>query len=175
MKYECVFEVENPSFLTACFNENLGRLHVYWKNVLQWILKIIDLATFVFNFCFLFLLYLKLPSCNLHFLVCFCYWPNSFIKGDEGGIFTKFPHRKPLLLFKIKIKQNSSCPSKEYNVVFKRFYQNIRVYHRGKKICIDQWMVKYYLLTKQVLSEQVWFVQNKGGGSAFICCWVTLF
>ena len=36
------------------------------------------------------------------------------MKGDEGGIFSKAPGQKPLLLLKIKIKQNTGCPSKEY-------------------------------------------------------------
>ena len=53
------------------------------------------------------------------------------MKGDEGDIFSKAPDQKPLLLFKIKIKQTPSCLSKEYNVVFKHFHQNIRACPRS--------------------------------------------
>ena len=47
------------------------------------------------------------------FLVWFCYWRNSFIKGDEGGIFSKASHWKTLFLLNMKIKQNPGCPNKE--------------------------------------------------------------
>ena len=117
----------------------------------------------------MFLLHLKLPSLNLHFSLCFCYWTNSFMKRDEGGIFSKFPDQKPLLLFEIKVKQNPRCPSKEYKGIFKHFHQNIRAYHRSKKICIDQWLVKWCILgriwAKRGVSEWVWFVPNTGVGS----------
>ena len=62
---------------------------------------------------------------NLHFLVCSCYFwkdikvfscfklfsfwisrPNSFVKGDEGGIFSKTPEWKSFLLLTTKIKQS---------------------------------------------------------------------
>ena len=38
--------------------------------------------------------------------------PNSFMEGDEGGMFSKAPDWKPLFLLKIKIKQNPGCPNK---------------------------------------------------------------
>ena len=125
------------------------------------------------NFCsvfrfFLSLLHLKLLSWNLHFLVCFCYWPSSFMKGHEWGIFSKAPNWKPLFLIKIKIKQNLRCPNKEYNEDFKHFYQNIRTCPRSKISFIDQWLGKYCILgriwTKQGVGEQVWFVLNTVGG-----------
>ena len=47
------------------------------------------------------------------FLVYFCYWPNSFMKGNEGGIFSKAPEWRTLFLLKMKIKQNPDCPNKE--------------------------------------------------------------
>ena len=53
----------------------------------------------------------KVESCT--FLVCFCYWSNSFMKRDEGGIFSKAPDWKTLFLLKMKIKQNPGCPNKE--------------------------------------------------------------
>ena len=88
------------------------------------------------------------------------------MKGDEGGYFSKFPDGKPLLLCKIWIKQNPGCPNKEYNVDFKQFNQNIRAYHRGKKICIDQGLVKCYILgrtwAKRGVCEQIWFVPGVG-------------
>ena len=36
------------------------------------------------------------------------------MKGDEEGIFSKAPNRKPVFLLKIKIKQNPGCPVKEH-------------------------------------------------------------
>ena len=42
----------------------------------------------------------KVESCI--FLVYFCYWPNSFMKGDEGGIFSKAPDWKTLFLLKME-------------------------------------------------------------------------
>ena len=110
------------------------------------------------------------------FEMCFCYWSNSFMKGDKGGYFSKFPDWKPLLLFKIKTKQSPGCPNKESNVDFKRF----RAYHRGKKICIDQWLVKCCILGRTWaelgVGEQIWFYQvEELGGVAtpekFCRCW----
>ena len=55
------------------------------------------------------------------------------------------------------------------NAVFKHFHQNIRAYPRSKKICVDQWLVKYCTLgriwAKRGLGEQVWCVRNTGGES----------
>ena len=67
------------------------------------------------------------------FLNIFCYWQNSFMKGDGGRNFSKTPDRKLLLLLKIKIKQKPACRNKEYNVAFKHFHQNIRAYTRSWK------------------------------------------
>ena len=66
----------------------------------------------------------KVESCI--FLVCFCYWPNFFMKGDEGGIFSKASDWKTLVFLDMKIKQNPGSPPKNKNVVFKHFHQNIR-------------------------------------------------
>ena len=75
------------------------------------------------------------------------------MKGDEGGIFSNFPDRKPLFLLKIKVKQNPGCPNKEYNIVF----------------YIDQLLVKYCILTgiwtTRRVGEQVWFFPNTSGRS----------
>ena len=60
------------------------------------------------------LVILRVTKLKPAFLGCFCYWPNSFMKGDEGGIFSKAPDWKTLFLLKIKIKQNSGCPKKEW-------------------------------------------------------------
>ena len=62
----------------------------------------------------------------------FCYWPKSFMKGDEGDVFSKAPDWKPLFSLKIKMKQNPGCSNKEYNVIVKYFHQNTRVYLRSK-------------------------------------------
>ena len=48
------------------------------------------------------------------------------MEGDEGGIFSKTPEEKSLFSLKIKIKQNSGCPNKEYNAIFMHINQNIR-------------------------------------------------
>ena len=65
---------------------------------MQWILKIIESTTFVLTFVFCFCHTWSCVVKTFIFLVCLCYWPNSFMKGDEGGIFSKAPDRKPLLL-----------------------------------------------------------------------------
>ena len=98
--------------------------------------------------------------------MCFCYWPNFFMKGDKRGYFSKFPDWKHLFLFKMKIKQNPGCPNKEFKVDFKHFHQNIRVYHKSKKICISQWLVKCFILgrswAKRGVADQIWFVPDGG-------------
>ena len=122
------------SFLTACFCWKFRKTWFLLKKCIAMNPKIYWVNKFCFNFCFLFLLYLKLPSWNLHRLVDFCYWKemkNSFMKGDEGGNFSKVPDWKPLFLLKIKIKQKPACRNKEYNVAFKHFHQNIRAYPRS--------------------------------------------
>ena len=102
------------NFFTACF---------YWKIRKTWCLLIKCIAMnpknywankFSFNISCLFLLYLKFPSWKLHFLACFCYWPNFFIKEDEGTIFSEAPDWKTLFLLKTKIKQNPDCSNKEW-------------------------------------------------------------
>ena len=133
-------------------------------------------------------LYLELPF-KPTFLVCFCYfWKvkslNLFIfeylgkifpwKGNEIGIFSKAPDWIPLSLLKIKIKQNPGCPDKKYNAILEYIHHNIMAYPRSKKICIDQWLWKYYCLfgrvrTKQRVGKQVWFVPNIFGGSEGQC------
>ena len=35
------------------------------------------------------------------------------MEGNEGGIFSKAPDIKSLLLLKIKIRQNPGCPNKK--------------------------------------------------------------
>ena len=83
---------------------------------------------------------------NLNFVVCFSYFwkdklflvwnvfrPNSSMEGDERGIFSKAPDWKLLFLLKIKIKQNTVCTNKEYNVIFTHIHQNIVAYPRSKK------------------------------------------
>ena len=53
----------------------------------------------------------------------------------------------------------------EYNAIFQHIHQNIRVYPSSKKICIDQWLWKYYCIfgvvrAKESVSEQVWFAPD---------------
>ena len=59
--------------------------------------------------------------------------PISSMEGDEGDIFSKAPDWKLLFLLKIKNKQNSGCPNKEYNGILKHIHQNIWAYPRSKK------------------------------------------
>ena len=72
------------------------------------------------------------------FLAFFCYWPNSFMKGDKGGIFSKAPDWKTLFLL-IKIKENPDCPNKQWKCSLQHFHQNMRGY-------LDQWLEKYCIL-----------------------------
>ena len=63
---------------------------------------------------FLILVRHKIPKLKPAFFsvfFLFCYWTNSFMKGDDGGIFTKATDSKN---DKIKIKQNPGCPNKEW-------------------------------------------------------------
>ena len=66
------------------------------------------------------------------------------MEGDVGGIFSEAPDWKSLFLLKIKIKQNSGCPNKEYNAILQYIQyneydqlrwniMNIRAYLRSKK------------------------------------------
>ena len=94
---------------------------------------------------------------------------NSSMEGTEVGIFIKASAWIHLFLLKIKIQQNASYPRKEHNTIFKHIHQNIRAYPRSKKICIDQWLWKYYCLSRRVrakrdVGEQVWFVPNTCAG-----------
>ena len=87
------------------------------------------------------------------------------MKGDEGSIFSKAPDRKPLFLL------NPGCPNKEYNVVFKHFHQNIRVYPRSKKkhaLTNDWENIAYWEECEQVwfLPKTVWDKYRDLGGVA---------
>ena len=62
--------------------------------------------------------------------------------GDQGDSFSKAPDWKPLFLLKMKIKQNPASPNKKYNEIFKYIHEDVRIYPRNKKICIDQWLEK---------------------------------
>ena len=107
---------------------------------------------FFFFFCYTW-------SCLLEiciFLVFFCYWPNSFIKGDERDIFRKAPVWKPSFLCKIKIKQNPGYPNKEYNVVFKHFHQNIRAYRRSKTNLQWPMIGKVLHIGRNLSKERCW-------------------
>ena len=112
------------------FDEDSCCLYFWINQILKMIEPANSALTLAFCFCYT-------SSCTVKtciFLVCFCYWPNSFMKGNEGGISSKFLDWKSLLfLLKIKIKQNPGCPNKEYNVVFKHFHQNIKAYSRSFK------------------------------------------
>ena len=90
---------------------------------------------------------------------------NSSMEGKEVGIVSKSPDWIPLFLLKVKIKQSSDWPNKEYNAVLEHIHQNIMVYPRSKKICIDQWLWKYYCLFRRIqakpgVSKQVCFSLN---------------
>ena len=91
------------------------------------------------------------------------YISSSSIEVDEAIISSKAPDWKPLL--KIKIEQNLLCSNKEYNPIFKNIRQNSRVYTGVKKLCIYQWLGKYYCILGRIwarkgVGEQMWFVPN---------------
>ena len=73
---------------------------------------------------------------------------------------------------KIKNKIKTRCPKKEYDAIFEHFYHNIKAYRTCQKICIDQWLGKYFCLfagiqAKWGLGEQTRFdpitVEESGG------------
>ena len=118
------------NFFTACF---------YWKIRKTWCLLIKCIAIspknywankFCFNISCLFLLYLKFPSWKLHFLACFCYWPNF-----------EAPDWKTLFLLKIKIKQNPGCSNKEWKCSLQTLsseYEGLSGPMIGKKLHIGK-------------------------------------
>ena len=63
------------------------------------------------------------------------------MKEGKGGNFSKSPDPKPLFLLIVKIKQNAACRNKEYNLAFKHFHENIRIYPRSykKSALINDW------------------------------------
>ena len=73
--------------------------------------------------------------------------------GDEGGIFSEALDWKFLFLLKRQINQNSICPNKEYNAIFKYIHQNIMTYCRSQKICIDQRYGKYYCILGRIQTK----------------------
>ena len=96
------------------------------------------------------------------------------MEGNEVDIFSWAPNKIPLILLKIKIKQNPGCLNKEYNAIFEHIQLNIRAYPRSKKICIDQLLWKYNCLfrrvwAKQGVGEQVQFLPNTSGRSEGQC------
>ena len=67
------------------------------------------------------LVILRVTKLKPAFLGCFCYWLNSFMKGYEGGIFSKAPELKTLFLLKMKIEQKLEAAQIKNNAVFKHF------------------------------------------------------
>ena len=76
------------------------------------------------------------------------------MEEDKVGIFSKALNWKPLLLHKIKTKQNPGCPIKECNAIFENIHQDIRVSQKQKKICIDQSLWKHYHILERVRAKQ---------------------
>ena len=66
------------------------------------------------------------------------------MEGDKGDILSIAANWKPLFLLKVKIKQSPDCLCKEYNAVFQHICRNIRAFLKYKKICIDQWLRKFW-------------------------------
>ena len=112
---------------------------------------------FCFNFCLLFLLYLKLPSWNLRFSE-FCYLPNSIMKRDGCGISSKPPDWKPLFLLTINIKHNPGCPNEEHDEVFKHFHKNIMVYPRSKENLHWPVIGKALRVGKNLSNARCWWI-----------------
>ena len=57
----------------------------------------------------------------------------------------------------MKIKQNSDCPNKEYNAIFKHIHQNIRAYPRSK----TQLLGNYFCILEKIRANRT----NTDGGS----------
>ena len=90
------------------------------------------------------------------------------MEGDVGGIFSEAPDWKSLFLLKIKIKQNSGCPNKEYNSIFEHINHITRAYPRSQKkksALIDDYenIIAYWKNPSK--GEQMWFVPNTFGES----------
>ena len=122
-------------------------------------LKITDSITFVLTLVYCFCCVWSCQVETFIFLVRFCYWWNSFMKGGEEDISNKAQDWNSLSLFKIQIKQDPGCSL-------------IRIsgpIPEVKKICIDHWLVKCCILrriwAKWGVGEQVWFVVNTSGRS----------
>ena len=54
-------------------------------------------------------------------------------------------------LLKIKIKQNSGCPNKEHNAIFKRIHQNIRAYQKSVRKTVDWSIIGKIIIWKILL------------------------
>ena len=106
-----------------------------------------------------FVIFKKLSQKRIHFWIT---RQNSSMEGDEVGIFSKAPDWKPLFLLKIKIKQNTGYPNKEYNLAFKHFPQHIRVYPRSKKKYALKMIRKILHIENlsKVRCLQIWCVPN---------------
>ena len=64
-------------------------------------------------------------------------------------------NRSYCLLQKLS-KAQVGCQNKEYNKIFKHINQNIRAYHRTKKIWIDQRFRKYFCILERI--QEKWDV-----------------
>ena len=102
-------------------------MHILWSKQPPYTWSFLWNLNFFSVFLLLFFAYFKL----------ICFWlsrPNFFVEGDEGGIFSKAPDWKPLLLLKIKIKQNPRCPNRKLHEIFEHIHQNISTYPRSRKM-----------------------------------------
>ena len=139
-------KIKPLSFLAACF---------YWKFMKTWFLlkkciavnpKIDWVKKLCFNFAFCFCYTWNYLVEIYIFLVLFCCWRNSFMKGDEGCNISKATDRNRLFLLKIKIKQKSACQNNEYNGPSNTFIRISGPIPEVKKICIDQSLGKCCIL-----------------------------
>ena len=91
------------------------------------------------------------------------------MEGDKGGIFCKAPGWRSLFLLKIKMEQTSGCQIRNIMQSSSTFVRILGPIPEVKKICIDQWLGKYYWIlgriwAKRGVCEQVKVVPNTVGG-----------
>ena len=104
----CSWSLYHWIFSQFVVTKNLRKLDVYWKNVLQWIPKIIESTSYALTFVFVIL---RVETCIFSVFVI-----DQIPSWKEmKDAFSVKLHTKKLCfsLLKIKIKQNLGCPNKE--------------------------------------------------------------
>ena len=134
------------SFCTAVF-----RMLLWWISSETSCLLILEVAfeTYLFLYVFVvfFVFFWKVKS-----LVVVNLFISEYLDEMMLAFLLKLQTECLCLCFFKLIKQNPCYPNKKYNKIFKHIHQNVRVYPRIKKICIDQWLWKHFAYSEE--SEQ---------------------